>query len=57
MRGAMLKSIPWDVWIAIAIVVVDILAAVFEMAPALFIATYVALCGYIVVKTFGDELG
>ncbi len=53
----MLKSIPWDVWIAIAIVIVDVLAAIFEVAPALFVATYVALCGYIIIETFGDELG
>ncbi len=53
----MLKSIPWDVWVAVAIVIVDVLAAIFKVAPALFIATYVALCGYIIVETFRDESG
>ncbi len=51
----MLKLIPWDVWIAFAIVIVDVLAAIFKLAPALFIAIYVALCAYIIIETFRNE--
>lgn len=53
----MLRLIPWDVWIAAAVAVLVCLVAILDLAPAIFIAVYLALCAYIVVETFGDEAG
>jgi hypothetical protein len=53
----MLKTIPWDVWIAVVIAIIDVFAAIFQLAPTLFIAVYVALCGHIIVETFREESG
>jgi hypothetical protein len=54
-RGAMLKAIPWDVWFAAALAVVAILAAIFELGPAVFIVACLFLCGYIVVQVIGGK--
>jgi uncharacterized membrane protein len=51
----MLRSIPWDVWAAAAIAVLVGLAAIFDPAPAIFIAIYLGLCAYIAAQTFGSE--
>jgi hypothetical protein len=53
----MLKSIPVDVWVATAIAVVDIIAWGYGLGPTSFVAMYVAVCGYVLVETFGDESG
>lgn len=53
----MLRLIPWDVLIAAALAIVAALAAIFEPAPIVFIAIYLAMCAYIVVETFSNELG
>ncbi len=52
----MLKTIPWDVWLAAALAAVVILAALFEPTSAAFIVVYIFLCAYIVVKIISDEL-
>ncbi|HEX3338732.1 MAG TPA: hypothetical protein VHT68_06100 [Pseudolabrys sp.] len=51
----MLKSIPWDVWLAAAMAVAVALAALFDWGPAIVIAIYLGLCAYIAVQTFGSE--
>lgn len=53
----MLKSMSVDVWVAPAIAIVDIIAWGYGLGPTSFVATYVAVCGYVLVETFGDELG
>jgi hypothetical protein len=50
-----LKSVPWDIWIALALAVVVALVAVFDWGPAIFIAISLALCTYIAIQTFGSE--
>jgi hypothetical protein len=40
----MLRSVPWDVWAAEAIAVAVALVAIFDPAPAVFIAIYLGLC-------------
>jgi UPF0716 family protein affecting phage T7 exclusion len=52
----MLKSIPVDVWVATAIAIVDVIAAFCGLGPTLFVALFVAACGYVVVKAFGIEI-
>ena len=51
----MLKSIPADVLVATAIAIADIVAGLCGLGPTLFAAMYVAVCGYVLVETFGDE--
>ncbi len=51
----MLRSIPWDVWVATAIAAVVTLAAFFDLSPAIFIFIFLGLCAYIAVETFGSE--
>jgi hypothetical protein len=53
--GTMLRSIPWDVWVAAAIAAVVALAAFFDLSPAIFIFIFLGLCAYIAVQTFGSE--
>ncbi len=48
----MLRQIPWDVWAAAAIAFVVGLLAIFDPAPSILIAVYVALCIYITAETF-----
>jgi len=40
----MLKSIPWDVWVA----------AFFQLGLAIFIIIYLGLFAYVAVQTFGS---
>lgn len=54
-RGTMLKSIPWDVWIAAGLAVVVVLAAFFDAGPAIFIFIFLGLCVYVAVQTFGSK--
>ena len=51
----MLRSIPWDVWVAAAIAAVVALAAFFDLSPAIFIFIFLGLCAYIAVEAFGSE--
>jgi uncharacterized membrane protein HdeD (DUF308 family) len=51
----MLRQIPWDVWVAAALAFVVGLLAIFDPAPSLVIAVYVALCIYVTVETFGGR--
>ena len=51
----MLRSIPWDVWVAVAIAAAIGLAAFFDPGPAIFIFIYLGLCAYIAFQTFGSE--
>jgi hypothetical protein len=51
----MLKSIPVDVWIAMMIAV-GLVAARCEVSPTFLLAIYAALCGYVILETFSDEL-
>jgi ABC-type transport system involved in cytochrome bd biosynthesis fused ATPase/permease subunit len=51
----MLRSIPWDVWIAATLAVVVAIVAFFDPGPAVFIALYLGLCAYIAAQTFGNE--
>jgi hypothetical protein len=51
----MLKSIPVDVWVATAIAIADIIAALYGLGPSLFVAMYVAVCGYVLVEVLADE--
>ena len=53
--ATMLRSIPWDVWVAVAIAAAIGLAAFFDPGPAIFIFIYLGLCAYIAVQTFGSE--
>ena len=50
----MLRSIPWDVWVAAAIAVAVALVAFFDVGPAIFIFLFLGLCAYIAIQTFGD---
>lgn len=50
----MLKSIPWDVWIAAATAAAIALAAFFHLGLAIFVIIYLGLCAYIAVQTFGS---
>ena len=51
----MLRSIPWDVWVAAAIAAAVALVAFFDLGPAIFIFLFLGLCAYIAVQTFGNE--
>ena len=51
----MLRSIPWDVWVAAAIAAVVALVVFFDVGPAIFIFLFLGLCAYIAVQTFGNE--
>ena len=51
----MLKSVPWDVWIATLLALAVGLVAFFDWGPAVFIAIYLALCAYIAIQTFGPS--
>ena len=52
----MVRSIPWDVWVAGAIAALVVLASFFDLSPAIFIFTFLVLCGYyIVVQTLGSD--
>jgi hypothetical protein len=53
-RGTMLKSIPWDVWVAAAIAAAIALAAFFQLGLTIFIIIYLGLCAYVAVQTFGS---
>ena len=53
--GTMLRSIPWDVWVAAAIAAVVALAAFFDLSPAIFIFIFLGLCAYIAIETFASE--
>ena len=52
----MLRSIPWDVWVAAAIAVVLSLVAIFDLTPAILIVVYLGLCAYVVAETIGKEV-
>ena len=52
LRGAMLKLIPWDVWVAAVCAGAVLLISIFELRPGLFLAGAIALCIYVGVKTF-----
>lgn len=51
----MLKSVPWDVWIAFGLAVAIALVALFDWGPPIFIAIFLGLCTYIAVQTFGSQ--
>jgi len=51
-----LKLIPWDVWIAAVCASAVLLVILFELAPGLFMAIYIALCIYIGLKTFSAKV-
>jgi hypothetical protein len=53
-RGTMLKSIPWDVWVAAAMAAAIALAAFFQFGLAIFIIIYLGLFAYVAVQTFGS---
>lgn len=53
--GCILKSVPWDVWVAIALAVGVGLTAIFDPEPAVVLAVYIALGGYIVVEIVSKE--
>jgi hypothetical protein len=53
--GAMLKTIPVDVWVATTIAIADVMAGLYGLGPALFVAMFVAVCGYVLVETFRNE--
>ena len=53
----MIKSIPWDIWAAVALAAGVVLAAILDPAPAIFVMVYLALCAYVVVKTFSSKPG
>ena len=52
----MFVSIPLDVWIAAVLAAVAALAAIFGPSAGLFIFIYVALCAYILIEVFSDEI-
>ncbi len=52
----MLRSIPWDVWVAAALAVAVALVAVFETAAGAFMVMYGLLLAYIAVQIISDEL-
>jgi hypothetical protein len=56
MRGAMLGSIPLDVWAA-ALLALAVVLAMPNPAPAIVSAIYFAIWVYIIIKTCGDEAG
>ena len=56
MRGTVLRSIPWDVWVAAAIAVVLSLVAIFDLTPAILMVVYLGLCAYVVAETIGKEV-
>jgi len=49
----MLKSIPWNVWVAAAMAVAIALAAFFHLGLAIFVIIYLGRCADVTVKTFG----
>ena len=51
----MLRSIPWDVWTALAIALALCLS-IFEPLPLVLGALYFAVCAYILFETFFKEL-
>jgi hypothetical protein len=51
----MLKTIPVDVWVATTIAIADVMAGLYGLGPALFVAMFVAVCGYVLVETFRNE--
>ena len=54
----MFGLIPYDVWIAAAIVVgVELSAIAHHVGLAVVVAIAFGLCAYIVVETIGDEVG
>jgi hypothetical protein len=53
----MAKPIPWDIKIAAACAAIVLLMIIFEFSGGLFVAIYIAVCVYIVVKAFGDKSG
>ena len=55
MKDTLLRSIPWDVWVAAAMAVAVALVAVFDPVPAFFIFACLVLCVYIATKAFGSE--
>ncbi len=50
----MLKSIPWDVWVAAAVAAAIALAAFLHLGQAIFVIIYLGLCAYVAVQTFGS---
>lgn len=51
----MLRSIPWDIWVAAELAAGVALAAFFDPTPAIFIFIYFGLCAYVAIQTFGSE--
>jgi hypothetical protein len=47
----MIRLITWDIWIAAALALAVALAAIFDPAPVVFVAVFLALCAYVVVET------
>lgn len=54
-EGAMVKLIPWDIWVAAALAIAVALAGVFGPAPVAFIVIFLGLCAYVVVQTVKNE--
>lgn len=52
----MLRSIPIDIWAAAAVALAVLLFELFDPAPAIFMAIYLGVCAYIVVRTFRGEI-
>jgi len=55
MRGALLRMIPWDVWVAAAMAVAVVVIAVFEAVPTFFVIAGLAICVYVTTRAFGDK--
>jgi len=54
MKGAMLTSIPWDVWAA-ALLALAVVIAMPDPTPAIVSAIYFAVWVYIIIKTFKPQ--
>jgi hypothetical protein len=52
----MLKSIPWDVWVAATVAAVVALLALFDPGPAMLVVIYLFLCAYVVVSVIDDKI-
>ena len=49
-RGTMLKSIPWDVWVAAAMAAAIAFTAFFHLGLAIFVIIYLGLCAYVLSR-------
>jgi hypothetical protein len=51
----MIRLITWDIWAAVALALVVLLAGIFDPMPAAFIAVFLGLCAYVVFETIAGK--